>query len=186
MITGMNHAVLYVRDARRQQKFYEDVLDFETIVAGPDGAFVFLRAPGSPNHHDLACFTIGADAGSSTAGREQVGFEPEHRHLGTVRGEQLGDPGTDPPGRAGDEHAPTAQARREGRPRRQRLERLVDGVRSHAQRRYRESRAEHGDGPPSMKESGPSGWTRIMPRRRPAWQRHRRARSRRPRRRQRT
>jgi len=32
MITGMNHAVLYVRDARRQQKFYEEVLGFETIV----------------------------------------------------------------------------------------------------------------------------------------------------------
>lgn len=74
MITGMNHAVLYVRDARRQQKFYEDVLDFQTIVDHPDGAFVFLRAPGSPNHHDLACFTIGDDAASSTAGRGQVGL----------------------------------------------------------------------------------------------------------------
>ena len=74
MITGMNHAVLYVRDARRHQSFYEDVLGFETIVADPDGAFVFLRAPGSPNHHDLACFTIGADAGPSGAGRGQVGL----------------------------------------------------------------------------------------------------------------
>ncbi|MGB3733349.1 MAG: VOC family protein [Ilumatobacter sp.] len=74
MITGMNHAVLYVRDARRQQAFYETVLDFETIVAGPDGAFVFMRAPGSPNHHDLACFTIGMRAGPTTAGREQVGL----------------------------------------------------------------------------------------------------------------
>jgi catechol-2,3-dioxygenase len=74
MITGMNHAVLYVRDARRQQRFYEDVLDFETIVADPNGAFVFLRAPGSTNHHDLACFTIGANAADSTAGRDQVGL----------------------------------------------------------------------------------------------------------------
>ncbi len=74
MITGMNHAVLYVRDARRQEAFYTDVLGFETIVADPAGAFVFLRAPGSPNHHDLACFTIGDGAGSSTAGRDQVGL----------------------------------------------------------------------------------------------------------------
>ena len=31
-ITGMNHAVLYVRDARRQQRFYTDVLGFRSIV----------------------------------------------------------------------------------------------------------------------------------------------------------
>lgn len=74
MITGMNHAVLYVRDARRQQAFYEEVLGFRTIVADPGGAFVFMRAPGSPNHHDLACFTIGAGAAPSSAGREQVGL----------------------------------------------------------------------------------------------------------------
>ncbi|WP_420451368.1 VOC family protein [Ilumatobacter sp.] len=74
MITGMNHAVLYVRDARRQQAFYTEVLGFETIVAHPDGAFAFLRAPGSPNHHDLACFSIGGQAGDSTAGRDQVGL----------------------------------------------------------------------------------------------------------------
>jgi catechol-2,3-dioxygenase len=74
MITGMNHAVLYVRDARRQQAFYEEVLGFETIVADPAGGYVFMRAPGSSNHHDLACFTIGPDAGPSTAGRAQVGL----------------------------------------------------------------------------------------------------------------
>ena len=35
MITGMNHAVLYVRDARRQQAFYTDVLGFETSSRPP-------------------------------------------------------------------------------------------------------------------------------------------------------
>lgn len=74
MITGMNHAVLYVRDARQHEKFYTEVLGFESIVAEPNGAFVFLRAPGSPNHHDLACFTIGAQAGPTTAGRTTVGL----------------------------------------------------------------------------------------------------------------
>jgi len=74
MITGMNHAVLYVRDARRQQRFYEDVLGFETVIEHPDGAFVFLRAPASPNHHDLACFSIGDAAGASMAGRATVGL----------------------------------------------------------------------------------------------------------------
>lgn len=74
MITGMNHAVLYVRDARRQQAFYRDVLGFQTVVVDPNGAFVFMRAPGSPNHHDLACFTIGEQAGPTTAGKNQVGL----------------------------------------------------------------------------------------------------------------
>ena len=70
----MNHAVLYVRDARRQQRFYTDVLDFVTVIEEPGGAFVFMRGPESPNHHDIAFFTIGADAAPSTAGRGAVGM----------------------------------------------------------------------------------------------------------------
>lgn len=73
-ITGMNHAVLYVRDARRHQRFYEDVLGFSTIIEHPQGAFVFMRAPASQNHHDIAFFTIGAAAGASEAGRRTVGM----------------------------------------------------------------------------------------------------------------
>lgn len=74
MITGMNHAVLYVRDARRHAAFYREVLDFEVIVDDSEGRYVFLRAPGSANHHDLACFTIGEQAGPSEAGRSTVGL----------------------------------------------------------------------------------------------------------------
>ena len=74
MIIGMNHAVLYVRDARRQQRFYEDVLGFGTVVEHPDGAFVFMRAPASPNHHDIAFFSIGESAADSPAGRTAVGL----------------------------------------------------------------------------------------------------------------
>ena len=69
----MNHAVLYVRDAQRHKMFYEDVLGFRTIIDGP-GPFVFMRAPASQNHHDIAFFTIGSDAGASTAGTSQVGM----------------------------------------------------------------------------------------------------------------
>lgn len=67
-ITGMNHVVLYVRDARRQEAFYREVLGFETIIDHPGGAFVFMRAPASENHHDIAFFTIGDAAADSTAG----------------------------------------------------------------------------------------------------------------------
>jgi catechol-2,3-dioxygenase len=73
-ITGMNHAVLYVRDARRTAAFYQDVLGFILVIDDPQGRFQFLRAPASQNHHDLALFTIGSGAGPSEAGRSTVGL----------------------------------------------------------------------------------------------------------------
>ena len=68
-ITGMNHAVLYVRDARRTVRFYEDLLDFSLLRADPEGKWAFLNAPGSNNDHDIAFFSIGDKAGPSTAGQ---------------------------------------------------------------------------------------------------------------------
>ncbi len=73
-ITGMNHAVLYVRQARVTQKFYAEVLGFTTVADHPDGAYAFMRAPSSENHHDIAFFTIGEGAGPSEAGRRTVGM----------------------------------------------------------------------------------------------------------------
>ena len=72
-IRQLNHAVLYVRDAQRHRRFYEDVLGFVTILDGP-GPFVFMRAPGSANHHDIAFFTIGEGAAPSDAGQRTVGM----------------------------------------------------------------------------------------------------------------
>lgn len=74
MITGMNHAVLYVRDARRHQRFYEDVLGFRTVIDDEQGRFVFMRGDASPNHHDIAFFTIGEQAERSAAGAATVGM----------------------------------------------------------------------------------------------------------------
>jgi catechol-2,3-dioxygenase len=73
-IIGMNHAVLYVRDARRNAAFYRDVLDFRVVIEDDAGRFVFLRGPASPNHHDIAFFSIGEQAGPSAAGRTTVGL----------------------------------------------------------------------------------------------------------------
>jgi catechol-2,3-dioxygenase len=73
-IQKMNHAVLYVRDARRTAAFYGEVLGFATVIEDEGGGFVFMRAPESPNHHDIAFFTIGAGAGPSEAGRSTVGL----------------------------------------------------------------------------------------------------------------
>ena len=83
MISGMNHAVLYVRDARRHQEFYERVLGFTTVIDGP-GAYVFMRAPRSQNHHDIVFFSIGEAAGASQAGRSTVGLYHIAWEVGTL------------------------------------------------------------------------------------------------------
>ena len=73
-ITGMNHAVLYVRDARRHQRFYEDLFSFTTTIEDSAGRWVFMRAPKSINHHDVAFFSVGTEAADSPAGRGAVGM----------------------------------------------------------------------------------------------------------------
>ncbi|MEK7426862.1 MAG: VOC family protein [Actinomycetota bacterium] len=73
-ITRMNHAVLYVRDTRRTQRFYADVLGFSTVIEDAAGAYVFMRAPASANHHDIAFFSVGVDAEASRAGHHSVGM----------------------------------------------------------------------------------------------------------------
>jgi catechol-2,3-dioxygenase len=71
-IKRMNHAVLYVRDADVTYAFYRDVLGFRVVAEMPGAKF--LQAPDSSNDHDLGLFTIGPDAGASTAGRSTVGL----------------------------------------------------------------------------------------------------------------
>lgn len=58
MIRRLNHAVLYVRDARASAAFYTEVLGFRAVASIGDQA-VFLRADGSTNDHDLAVMTVG-------------------------------------------------------------------------------------------------------------------------------
>ncbi len=82
-IRGMNHAVLYVRDAARHQRFYEEVLGFVTMIDGP-GPYVFMRAPASENHHDIAFFTIGEQAAPSQAGAGTVGLYHIAWEVGTL------------------------------------------------------------------------------------------------------
>lgn len=60
-IKRLNHAVLYVTDAKVSAAFYGDVLDFEIVTNLGDKAF-FLRADGSDNDHDLGLFSVGPRA----------------------------------------------------------------------------------------------------------------------------
>jgi catechol-2,3-dioxygenase len=71
-IRGLNHAVLFVRDAQRSAAFYRDVLGFREVAVMPNA--VFLRAPESDNDHDLGVFGIGDGAQASPAGRSAVGL----------------------------------------------------------------------------------------------------------------
>lgn len=57
-IRRLNHAVLYVRDARASAAFYTDVLGFRVRTTLGDQAF-FLQAEGSENDHDLGLFSVG-------------------------------------------------------------------------------------------------------------------------------
>ena len=73
-INRLNHAVLYVRDADRSARFYEDVLGFSRVSMGGQvipGA-LFLQAPGSTNDHDLGLFSVGDEA-RAVAGRSRHG-----------------------------------------------------------------------------------------------------------------
>lgn len=63
MIRRLNHAVLYVTDARRSAEFYSNVLGFTTVQDEMDGRAVFMRAACSDNHHDLGLFSIGPRPG---------------------------------------------------------------------------------------------------------------------------
>ena len=67
-IKGLNHVVLWVRDAQRSMAFYRDVLGFKP-KEGSHPQRVFMQANGSDNHHDLGLFGIGTDAHGIPHGR---------------------------------------------------------------------------------------------------------------------
>jgi catechol-2,3-dioxygenase len=68
-VRRLNHAVLFVRDARAAADFYRDAFGFEVVTEMPNGAAVFMRAQGTDNHHDLALFSVGAQAPTPDQGR---------------------------------------------------------------------------------------------------------------------
>lgn len=72
-IHRLNHAVLYVRDADRSARFYEEVLGFRRLPLAFPGA-AFMQAESSKNDHDLGLFSIGEGAADSPAGRQSVGL----------------------------------------------------------------------------------------------------------------
>ena len=64
----LNHAVLFVADLTRSERFYTDVFGMEVIAREPRANPAFLRLPRSGNHHDLGLFGIGSGAGPKRRG----------------------------------------------------------------------------------------------------------------------
>ena len=58
----LNHAVLFVADLDRAERFYADVFGLQVAAREPRANAVFLRSPRSGNHHDLGLFDVGPDA----------------------------------------------------------------------------------------------------------------------------
>ena len=56
----LNHAVLFVADLARAERFYTEVVGMEVVAREPRANAAFLRLPRSGNHHDLGLFGVGA------------------------------------------------------------------------------------------------------------------------------
>ena len=65
---ALNHAVLFVTDVDRSERFYREVMGMETVTRESRANAAFLRLPRSGNHHDLGLFGIGGDTGPRRRG----------------------------------------------------------------------------------------------------------------------
>ncbi len=58
----LNHAVLFVADLDRAERFYTGVFGMTVVAREPRANAAFLRLPRSGNHHDLGLFGVGPQA----------------------------------------------------------------------------------------------------------------------------
>ena len=58
----LNHAVLFVADLERAERFYTGVFGMVVAAREPRANAAFLRLPRSGNHHDLGLFGVGPSA----------------------------------------------------------------------------------------------------------------------------
>jgi catechol-2,3-dioxygenase len=58
----LNHAVLFVADLQRAERFYTGVFGMVVAAREPRANAAFLRLPRSGNHHDLGLFGVGPSA----------------------------------------------------------------------------------------------------------------------------
>jgi catechol-2,3-dioxygenase len=58
----LNHAVLFVADLTRAERFYTEVIGMVVVAREVRANAAFLRLPRSGNHHDLGLFGVGSTA----------------------------------------------------------------------------------------------------------------------------
>jgi catechol-2,3-dioxygenase len=58
----LNHAVLFVADLDRAERFYTTVFGMVVAAREPRANAAFLRLPRSGNHHDLGLIAVGSSA----------------------------------------------------------------------------------------------------------------------------
>ena len=61
-VKRLNHAVLFVRDAKASAEFYGRIFGFDVVAEEFGGQAIFLRSPLEENHHDLGLFSVGPNA----------------------------------------------------------------------------------------------------------------------------
>jgi len=64
----LNHAVLFVADLERAERFYTSVFGMVVAAREPRANAAFLRLPRSGNHHDLGLFGVGSTAPAKQRG----------------------------------------------------------------------------------------------------------------------
>ena len=64
----LNHAVLFVADVDRSERFYTETFGMEVVAHEPRANAAFLRLPRSGNHHDLGLFGVGTADGPKRPG----------------------------------------------------------------------------------------------------------------------
>ena len=64
----LNHAVLFVADLDRSERFYRNVFGMKVAARERRANAAFLRLPRSGNHHALGLFGIGTGAGPKRRG----------------------------------------------------------------------------------------------------------------------
>jgi catechol-2,3-dioxygenase len=64
----LNHAVLFVADLPRAERFYTEVFGMVVAARKPRANAAFLRLPRSGNHHDLGLFGVGPAAAPKRRG----------------------------------------------------------------------------------------------------------------------
>lgn len=58
----INHAVLFVAELARSERFYTETFGMELVTRAPRMQAAFLRLPRSENHHDLGLIEVGPSA----------------------------------------------------------------------------------------------------------------------------